>query len=105
MALRGLTCAHLLLRIPDPYDFELSTRRFRDFGTDGATVLHESGLHRVVAGEEVRVTAARGGVAIEPSSDAAAAEVGRLLGLPFDLDAFRAWAADDLVLRPIVEAL
>ena len=42
----------MLLRIPEPFDFELSTRRFRDFGTDGATVLHEGGLHRVVAGEE-----------------------------------------------------
>ena len=40
----------MLLRIPEPYDFELSTVRFRDFGTDGATVLHEGGLHRVVGG-------------------------------------------------------
>jgi DNA-3-methyladenine glycosylase II len=94
-----------MLRIPEPYDFELSTRRFRDFGTDGATVLHEGGLHRVVAGNEVRVTAAPGGVAIEPRSDGAAAEIGRLLGLPFDLESFRAWAAEDAVLRPIVEML
>ena len=33
--------------------------RFRDFGSDGATVWHEGGLHRVVAGREVRITAAR----------------------------------------------
>ena len=95
----------MLLRIPEPYDFELSTRRFRDFGTDGATVLHEGGLHRVVAGEEVRVTAAPGGVAIESSSNGAAAEIRLLLGLPFDLDSFRTWAKKDAVLGPIVETL
>ena len=38
----------MVLRIPEPYDFELSTRRFRDFGSDGATVLVDEGLHRVV---------------------------------------------------------
>ncbi len=95
----------MLLRIPTPYDFELSTRRFRDFGSDGATVLHEGGLHRVVDGREVRLTAADGGVAIEPGSDEAAPGIGRLLGLPFDLDAFRAWAADEPTLAPIVKAL
>lgn len=95
----------MLLRIPAPYDFELSTRRFRDFGTDGATVLHEGGLHRVVAGEEVRVTAAPGGVEIEPWSDAAEVDIGRLLGAPLDLEAFRAWAGEDGVLGPIVEML
>ena len=95
----------MLLRIPDPYDFELSTRRFRDFGTDGATVLHEDGLHRVAGGQEVRVTAAPGGVEIEPWSDAAAEQIGWLLGLPFELEPFRAWAAEDAVLGSIVEAL
>ena len=95
----------MLLRFPDPYDFALSTARFRDFGTDGATVLHEGGLHRVVAGREVRVTAAAGGVAIEPWSDEAATEVGRLLGLPFDLEPFRAWAAGDPVLAGILAAV
>jgi DNA-3-methyladenine glycosylase II len=95
----------LQLELPQPYDFELSTARFRDFGSDGATVLHDGGLHRVAAGREVRVTAAAGGVAIDPWSDAAAVEIGRLLGLPFDLAPFRAWAADEPVLGPIVEAL
>jgi DNA-3-methyladenine glycosylase II len=95
----------MLLRIPAPYDFELSTRRFRDFGSDGATVLVGEGLHRVVAGQEVRVTAAEGGVAIEPWSEDAALGIGRLLGLPFDLDAFRAWSAHDVTLARIVELL
>jgi DNA-3-methyladenine glycosylase II len=95
----------LQLELPQPYDFELSTARFRDFGSDGATVLHDGGLHRVVAGREARVTAAAGGVAIDPWSDEAAGEIGRLLGAPFDLASFRAWAADEPVLGPIVEAL
>jgi len=95
----------LQLELPQPYDFALSTARFRDFGSDGATVLHEGGLHRVVVGQEVRVTAAAGGVAVDPWSEQAAGEIGRLLGTPFDLAPFRAWAADEPVLGPIVEAL
>ena len=95
----------LLLPVPQPYDFELSTARFRDFGSDGATVLYEGGLQRVVGGREVRVESADGGVRIEPWSDEAEAEVGRLLGVSFDLAAFRAWAAGDAVLGSIVDAL
>jgi hypothetical protein len=79
----------VVLRIPDSYDFELSTARFRLFGSDRATVWHDGGLHRVVAGQEVRITAAPGGVSIEPGSPEAAAEIGHLLGLPFDLGAYR----------------
>lgn len=95
----------MLLEIPQPYDFELSTARFRDFGSDGATVWHDGGLHRVVAGREVRVTAAPGGVRIEPWSEEAAHEIGRLLGLPFDLDAFGEHAAGDPVLGSILAAV
>jgi len=95
----------VLLEIPQPYDFELSTARFRDFGSDRATLWHEGGLHRVVGGREVRVTAADGGVRVEPWSAEAPAEVGLLLGLPFDLDTFRAFATSDVVLSRVVEAL
>ena len=95
----------MLLEIPAPYDFALSTVRFRDFGTDGATVLHDGGLHRVVAGREVRVTATDGGVTIEPWSEEAAQGIGQLLGVSFDLGAFRSWAAEEPVLGPIVDAL
>ena len=95
----------MLLAVPPPYDFALSTARFRDFGSDGATVLHEGALYRVVAGREVRVEAADGGVRIGPWSKGAEVEIGRLLGVPFDLAAFRAWAAGDAVLGPIVDAL
>ncbi len=90
------------LRIPEPYDFELSTTRFRNFGSDRATVWHDDGLHRVVAGREVRVTEIDGGVAIEPWSEDAAAEIGLLLGLPFDLDSFREWAVADATMAMVV---
>jgi DNA-3-methyladenine glycosylase II len=93
------------LRVPEPYDFALSTARFREFGTDGATVLHDGGLHRVVQGREVRIEPAAGGVRLEPGGDGIAVEVGHLLGLPFDLEAFRIWASQDEVLGPIVVAL
>ena len=92
----------MLLRIPEPYDFVLSTTRFREFGSDRATVWHEGGLHRVVAGREVRITAEEEGVAIEPWSPEVGDEVGRLLGLPFDLDAFRGFAVGDATLAMVV---
>jgi DNA-3-methyladenine glycosylase II len=95
----------VLLRFPQPYDFELSTTRYRRFGSDGATVWHEDGLHRVVDGREVRVSAAPGGVRLDPGGNVAAAEIGRLLGLPFDLAPFHAWAAPDPILGPIVSGL
>ena len=89
----------MLLPIPEPYDFELSTARFRDFGSDRATVWHEGGLYRVVDGREVRIEAAPGGVRIEPGSAEASHEVGYLLGLPLDLCAFRDWAATRVFAR------
>ena len=90
------------LPIPQPYDFMLSTVRFREWGSDGVTVWQYDALYRVVAGEEVRIAPVPGGVRIEPGGAAAAAEVSFLLGLPFDLDAFRAWATQQPVLAGIV---
>ncbi len=95
----------MLLEISQPYDFHLSTVRFRDFGSDGATVWHEGGLHRVVAGREVRIEAATGGVRIEPGGAEVPAEVGRLMGLPFELEPFHAWAASDPVLGSLTRSL
>ena len=40
-----------LLLLPEPYAFELSTARYRAFGTDLANLWHEEGLHRVVDGQ------------------------------------------------------
>jgi 3-methyladenine DNA glycosylase/8-oxoguanine DNA glycosylase len=90
-----------LLPIPQPYDFEVSTERFRAFGPDLANLWHEGGLHRVVGGREVRIEAAPGGVLVEPLDPEIEVEVGMLLGLPFDLDAFYRWArrADAVVRR------
>jgi DNA-3-methyladenine glycosylase II len=95
----------VLLAVPQPYDFDLSLSRFRDFGNDGATVWHEDGIHRVVDGVEVRGEPAAGGIRIDPGTPAAATEISRLVGLPFDLEPFRAWAASDAILGPIVERL
>jgi 3-methyladenine DNA glycosylase/8-oxoguanine DNA glycosylase len=93
-----------LLRIPEPYDFEISTERFRAFGPDLANLWHEGGLHRVVGGREVRIEPASGGVLVEPFDERIEAEVSWLLGLPFDLAVFYA-AATDPVARDLVEKL
>jgi DNA-3-methyladenine glycosylase II len=93
-----------LLPIPEPYDFELSTERFRAFGPDLANLWHEGGLHRVVDGREVRIESAPGGVLVEPLDGRIEAEISTLLGLPFDLDAFYR-AATDPVVRELVSKL
>ncbi|HEY4621457.1 MAG TPA: hypothetical protein VIG93_07115 [Gaiellaceae bacterium] len=95
----------MLVPIPEPYDFHLSAVRFRDYGSDRATVWHEGGLHRVVDGHEVRIEPAEGGVGVDPGGPEAEREVGRLLGLPFDLESFRAWASNEAVLGRLVTAL
>jgi DNA-3-methyladenine glycosylase II len=94
-----------LLPLAQPYDFELSTGRFRAFGLDRANVWHEGALYRAVDGHEVRIAAAPGGVDVEPLNDAIRPTVLTLLGAPFDLDAFRAFAANDRVLARVVAAL
>jgi DNA-3-methyladenine glycosylase II len=95
----------VLVSLPQPYDFELSTARFQVYGLDRANVWREGGLHRVFAGREVRIEAAPGGVEIEPHDPAIEAGVRRYLGEPFDLDGFREWAAGDATLAPLVQAL
>ena len=94
-----------LFALPEPYDFELSTERFRAFGPDRANLWHEGGLHRVVDGREVWIEAAPGGVEIEPLDEATRPVVGKLLGAEFELDSFYAWAQNDAVLARLVEAL
>jgi DNA-3-methyladenine glycosylase II len=79
--------------IPQPYDFERSTERFRVYGRDLATVWHDGGLHRVVDGQEVRIEPAPGGVHVSPGGASKRRYVEYLLGLPFDLDGFWRWAA------------
>ena len=86
-------------RLPQPYDFELSTARFDVYGLDRATLWRDGGIHRVFGGREVRIEAAPGGVDVEPHDAAIEAEVLRFLGLPFDLDGFYAWAESDEIAR------
>jgi DNA-3-methyladenine glycosylase II len=96
-----------LLELPEPYDFELSTARYRAFGTDLANLWHEGGLHRVVNGQEVRITVALGGIDVEPEPLDAEIEpvVLKLLGAEFDLDAFYAFAANEPVLASLAGEL
>ena len=82
-----------LVEIPQPYDFGLSTERFRAFGPDLACRWVDGALHRVVRGQEVRIAPVAGGVDVEPHDAWLEAEVRLLLGVPFDLDAFAGWAA------------
>jgi DNA-3-methyladenine glycosylase II len=92
-----------LLRLPEPYDFELSTARYRAFGPDRANLWHEDALHRVVAGRDVRLAAAPGGVDVEPLDEETEPVVRTLLGTDFDLAAFYEFARDDEVLAGLVE--
>ncbi len=93
------------LAVPGPFDFDLTTERFRVFGADRATLWHEGGLHRAVGGREVRIEAAPGGVEVEPLDGETEPVVRAVLGLAFDLDPFYAWAADDDILATVVPHL
>lgn len=94
-----------LLELPQPYDFEVSTERFRAFGVDRANLWHEGGLHRVVEGRELRIEPAPGGVLVEPLANGDAPVVLTLLGAPFDLPAFYDFAQADPVLARLTREL
>src|ERR671935_2262104 len=94
-----------LVEVPPPYDFVLSTERYRAFGPDLANLWHDGGLHRVVDRREVRIEAADGGVRVEPLDGETEPVVRKLLGLEFDLDAFAAFATTEPVLAGIVPRL
>lgn len=93
------------LAVPGPFDFALTTERFRAFGVDRASLWHEGGLHRVVGGRELRIEAAEGGVEVEPLDGETEPVVRAVLGLPFELEPFYAWAAEDEILAPIAPRL
>ena len=92
-----------LLQLSDPYDFELSTARYRVWGRDLANLWEDDALWRVVAGREVRIAAAPGGVDVEPLDAETSGVVRKYLGGEFDLDAFYAFAATEPVLARAVE--
>jgi DNA-3-methyladenine glycosylase II len=93
------------LRLPAPYDFAVSTERFRTFGPDLANLWHDGALHRVIGGRDVRIEAASGGVEVEPLDALTRPTVLKLLGARFELEPFRAWAADQPVLSETVPRL
>jgi DNA-3-methyladenine glycosylase II len=94
-----------LFPLPEPYDFELSTDRYRVFGPDLANLWNEGGLHRVIGGREVRIEAAPGGVDVDQLDPETEPVVARLLGLPFELDAFYAFAGSEPMLARLTTAL
>ena len=94
-----------ILRLPQPFDFELSTERFRAFGPDLANLWVDGSLHRVVGAREVRIEQGPGGVRVEPLDAETRPVVLKLLGAEFDLDAFYRWARRDPVLRRLTAAL
>ncbi len=91
------------MRLPEPYDFELSTGRYRAFGPDRANLWHDGALHRVVDGRDVRIAAAPGGVDVEPLDGEIEPVARTLLGADFDLAAFYEFARGDAVLAGLVE--
>jgi DNA-3-methyladenine glycosylase II len=95
----------LAVSLPEPYDFGLSTERFRAFGPDLANLWHEGGVHRVFRGTEVRIEEAPGGVQITPGDEALVADVRHYVGAPFDLDAFSAFAETEPVLARVVAGI
>jgi len=93
------------IAFPEPYAFELSTARYRAFGTDLANLWHDGGLHRVIGGGEVRITEAPGGVDVEPLDAEIELIVRKLLGAEFDVDEFYGFAATEPVLAGLVDDL
>jgi 3-methyladenine DNA glycosylase/8-oxoguanine DNA glycosylase len=92
-----------LLRLSEPYDYALSTSRFQAFGIDLANRFVDGVLHRAIGGRDVTIAAAPGGVDVEPLDDDTRPVVMTLLGTPFDLDGFYAWA--DGPIRGLTERL
>jgi DNA-3-methyladenine glycosylase II len=76
------------LALPQPFDFELTTERFRAFGPDLANLWRDRGLHRVVGGREVRIEPAAGGVEVVPLDEETEQVVLKLLGAEFNLAGF-----------------
>ena len=95
----------MLVRLPEPFDFALSTERFRAFGLDPANLWEDGRLYRVLGGREAAIEAAPGGVDVEPGRGLES-HVRRFLGASFDLTGFAAFAAaSDPVLARLAESL
>jgi DNA-3-methyladenine glycosylase II len=95
-----------LLKLLEPYDFALSTERFRSFGPDLANLWDGEALLRAVDGREVRIAPAPGGVDVEPLDAETEPVVRKLLGAELDLAGFSRFAAGaDPVLARLAVAL
>jgi hypothetical protein len=103
----GVACPFVaLLKLPEPYDFALSTERFRSFGPDLANLWDGEALLRAVGGREVRIAPARGGVDVDPLDTETEPAVRKLLGVELDLLGFSRFAAEaDPVLARLAVAL
>jgi DNA-3-methyladenine glycosylase II len=95
----------LVASLPEPFDFELSTERYRAFGRDLANLWHDGALYRVFAGREVRIEAGSCGARFTPGNAELCDPVRRYLGGPFDLDGFASFAATEPVLAGLVDGL
>jgi DNA-3-methyladenine glycosylase II len=82
----------MLVELPEPYSWELSTERFRVFGRDPANLWDDGTLRRVLDGREVAIRPADGGVEVEPADVSLAVAVRHFLGGAFDLDGFARFA-------------
>src|SRR5690348_6111660 len=91
------------LRLPEPYDFSLSLRRFVAFGTDLASRFVDGVLHRAIGGRDVAIREAPGGVDVESLDDETRPVVLKLLGAEFELEPFYAWASGPMAV--LVERL
>jgi 3-methyladenine DNA glycosylase/8-oxoguanine DNA glycosylase len=89
-------------RVDAPFDFALTTARFRAFGLDRATVWEDGVLYRAVGGRELRIAQADGGVDVDPLDSETEPIVRKVLGFEFDLVAFSAWATGEEQLAPLV---
>ena len=94
-----------LLRVPEPFDFALSTERYATFGPDLANLWLDGALHRVVGDRDVRIAPHPRGVLVEPLDPETRPVVGKYLGLEFELEPFYAWARKDPVLRRLTRTL
>lgn len=95
----------MLVELPAPFDFALTIERFARFGDDLANRVVDGALHRVLAGEPVRIASGPGGATVDPGHAGLAPTVRRLLGGDVDLGAFAAAVADDPVLPGLVRDL
>jgi 3-methyladenine DNA glycosylase/8-oxoguanine DNA glycosylase len=91
-----------LLRLPEPYDFSLSLRRFHVFGVDLANRFVDGVLHRAIGGRDVAIAPVEGGIDVDPLDDETRGVVLKLVGAEFELEPFYAWASGpitELVVR------